>query len=444
MRSTLLVLVPGLVLGLGCGHGSPPPAASPAPAPVVSPLLAAVGAKPRGFAILSSALPPIQGQLEELETGLRKELGKSPSDCGVALAKLERIRIAIGEPLRIAAEIDGPIDTCAVTCLAGGAAMAGLAREGLVIRDRPGGIAVEYQSDRTQAERARAVGRELARRCAEPSCAAIALGPSDRRLWVQLQIGKTFRLELSGPSLGHGAAALVAAIDQLRAANPALNLLTVREQQGALVVEMPADPPVASTVAMALTLRGKLLEAFKIPSSSMVPTLLVDDHVFVAKGPLLGEPAPGDLLVYNQVLDQEPRAWVKRYLAGPGQTIAETEAGISIDGKLLATEVLDPAYHYRDRDEATDRVLDRSGTLVREHLGARSYLTLRTGPPNQAGTWTVPADHVFFLGDSRNNSNDSRYLGASPNDAIVGRVVGIWLAYHDGVLDWDRMGVPVE
>lgn len=98
----------------------------------------------------------------------------------------------------------------------------------------------------------------------------------------------------------------------------------------------------------------------------------------------------------------------------------------------------------KDRDETTARVSGRSGTVVREHLGARSYLTLRTGPPNQTGTWTVPSAHVFFVGDSRDNSNDSRYLGTSPEDAIIGRVLGVWLAFRDGAPDWDRLGMPVE
>jgi signal peptidase I len=193
-------------------------------------------------------------------------------------------------------------------------------------------------------------------------------------------------------------------------------------------------------VALAMALRTHLLEAFRIPSSSMVPTLRVDDQVFVAKGPLLGTPIPGDLLVHTI----EGRQYIKRYLAGPGQTVTETETGLSIDGKPLATEVIDASFHYQDRDETDNRILDRSGALVREHLGARSYLTLRTGPPRTTGSWTVPAGQVFFVGDNRNNSNDSRYQGASPQDTIVGRVVGIWLAFRDGAPDWNRMGVPVE
>jgi signal peptidase I len=133
---------------------------------------------------------------------------------------------------------------------------------------------------------------------------------------------------------------------------------------------------------------------------------------------------------------------IKRYIAGPGQTVVETETGIAIDGTALATEPVDSGFRYSDASEG--RVSERTGTVVREHLGARGYLTLRTGPPRQPGTWTVPAGHLFFLGDNRDNSYDSRFTGGSRRDGVVGRVVGIWLAWHDGVPDWERIGMPVD
>jgi hypothetical protein len=87
------------------------------------------------------------------------------------------------------------------------------------------------------------------------------------------------------------------------------------------------------------------------------------------------------------VYGAEGRAFIKRYLAGPGQTIAETADGLSIDDKPPPTEVVDARYRYRYRDEAGDPEIERTGTLVRKHLGARSYLTLRTGPPHTIDTW---------------------------------------------------------
>jgi len=429
-----------LLLAAGCGHASSPPAPTSQPVPAVSSLLAAVGPHPRGYARVSLADPQIRAQLMPLAAAAQRALGASLADCHIELAHLDRLQIAVGEPVRFAAELDGKIDVGAIACLLGNDGIATLARGGMVIRDRPGGVAIDYQVERAQAEAVRAAGTDLASRCAGATCGAAVLGPPDRRLWVQVGYDKTLRIQISGASLGASAAAIVAAIDGLRASTPALGLLVARAEGGALVVEIPGDAQTAPSVAAAMALRTQLLEAFRIPSSSMVPTLMVDDQVFVAKGTLLGAPVPGDLLVHTI----EGRQYIKRYLAGPGQTIAETEAGLSIDGKPLATEVIDASFHYQDRDETNDRMLDRSGALVREHLGARSYLTLRTGPPRTTGSWTVPAGQVFFVGDNRNNSNDSRYQGASPQDTIVGRVVGVWLAFRDGAPDWNRMGMPVE
>jgi signal peptidase I len=398
-----------------------------------------VGAHPRGFARISLADPEIRAQLVALAAELTKEIGRSPADCGIDPARLERLQIAIGEPLRVAAELDGPIDLRALGCLAGEPAMKAVSALGLVLRDRPGGLAIEYQAEAGQTASAFAAGAELAQRCPGVICAAATLGPAGRLLRAQFQFGKTAHFELDGPGLGRGAAAVVAAIDQLRATSPELHGIEVRDQRGALVADLSRSDVTAS-VALALALRQRLLEAFKIPSSSMVPTLQINDHVYAAKGPLAGALQPGDILVHNA----GGRQYLKRYLAGPGQVVTETEAGISIDGKPLVTEVVERNYHYADRNEASGNWADRSGTLVREHLGARSYLTLRSGPPHTTGTWTVPAGHVFLVGDNRNNSNDSRYQGATPEGDIVGRVIGVWLAYHDGAIDWERMGTAIE
>jgi signal peptidase I len=435
VRSLLLVL-----LAAGCGHASSPPAPISQPVPAVSSLLVAVGPHPRGYAKVSLADPQIRAQLLPLAAAAQRALGASLADCHIELARLDRLQIAVGEPVRFAAELDGKIDVGAITCLLGDDMIAVLARGGMVIRDRPGGVAIEYQVERGQTDAARVAGTDLASRCTGATCGAVVLGPPERRLWVQVGYGKMLRIRLGGAGLGDSAKAIVSALDGLRASTPALGPLVARAEGGALVIEVPGDLQTAPSVALALALRTHLLEAFRIPSSSMVPTLRVDDQVFVAKGPLLGTPVPGDLLVHTI----EGRQYIKRYLAGPGQTIAETEAGLSIDGKPLATEVIDASIRYQDRDETDGRMLDRSGALVREHLGARSYLTLRTGPPHTTGSWTVPAGQVFFVGDNRNNSNDSRYQGASPQDTIVGRVVGVWFAFRDGAPDWNRMGVPVE
>ncbi len=398
-----------------------------------------VGSGPRVFAKLSFADALLRDKLAEADQAFPAQGGKSLAECGVALAGLQQIRIAVGEPLRVAAEIDGKIEARTVGCVLGDANMAALTGRGVVVRDRPGGIAIEYLATHEQAERAAAIGGELARRCEGASCAAAMLGPPGARLWLQLALDKTLRLQLSGPSFHRFAAAANALLDELRSTARDGTLPIIREQQGALSIEVPADMSTRSSVFLALNLRQQLIESFKAPSSSMVPTIHIDDYLFVGKGRLLGDPVLGDLLVYRQ----DTGMWVKRYLAGAGQTIAETESGIAVDGKLLVTEVVDPTYRFQD-GEGDASAHESTGALVREHLGARSYLIVRTGPPRSTGSWTVPSGQLFFLGDNRNNSNDSRYLGATPKDAIVGRVLGTWFAVRDGAPDWDRIGIPLE
>jgi signal peptidase I len=322
--------------------------------------------------------------------------------------------------------------------LLGDRGAAALAGAGVTVRDRPGGVAIEYATQPLN-ERAAVSARELVRRCEATSCAVAMLGPPSARLWLQLVLDKTLRGQLTGASFHRFAEAAGALFEDLRRTSPSMALPTIREQAGGLSISAAPGDSVEASTKLAMILRARLVEAFRVPSSSMVPTLQANDQIFVGKGQLLGDVAPGDLVAYKQ----EGRIYIKRYLAGPGQTVTETDAGLSVDGKPLAIEVVDRAYHYRDQDEVEGAV-DRSGALVREHLGSRSYLTVRTGPPHSKDTWKVPPDHVFFIGDNRNNSNDSRYLGASPKDAIVGRVLCTWFALRDRLPDWDRIGIALE
>jgi signal peptidase I len=427
-----------LVFASACGPTSSPPAPKVEATPAVPSILATVGPHPRGYARLSLAHPYLRPELERGLSLLADRHGTSLADCNLDLTHLDRLQVAVGEPLRIAAEVDGKIDVRALTCLLGEAAMQSAAERGIAIRDRPGGLAVEYNGERAQGEPARAYAAELAKRCTGNACATIAMGPAARPLWVQLWFGKVVGLQLSGPSLRGAAAAVVAAVDQLRTSTPALRSVLAFEQDGALIVQMEDDGRPETTKAREAALL-QLIEAFKIPSASMLPTLHMNDHVYAVKGPLFGAPAPGDVVIYNF----EDRQFAKRYLAGPGQTVTQTADGLAIDGKPLTAEVVDAEYRYRD-DDGLGHSVERIGTMVREHLGARSYLVMHTGGPRPPGTWTVPPGHAFLVGDNRNNSNDSRYVGAIPGDAIVGRVVGTWLAYRDDALDWDRMGIPIE
>lgn len=425
----------------GCPYSSKqaaPPEPKPAPRDPLAELVAAVGAKPRVAGTLSLDAPVFREALAALE-GLPPMLGgRAFGDCGVSLAALGRVRLAVGEPLVVAAELDGPIDRERARCILGDELMASLGEIGVVLRDRPGGLSISYGQPSGSAARV-APGEALAARCAgHAACAALRLGPAGKELAIEVRIeGGSMTWRLGGPGLSRPAAdAFAAAVKEVAARSPALARVVARSGGGELVVTL-ADADGEETPR---ALKEHLVEAFRAPSSSMVPTLQVGDQFFIAKGPLRGPITPGTVVVFRTgggVL------YTKRVIAAGGQTVKETEAGIEIDGVPLATRLVDASYRYEDSDESTGETIARDGRLVREQLGRRSYqiLRMREGRP---GSWTVPAGHYFLLGDNRDNSNDSRYMGPVPEDAIVGRVFGIWLAMRGEAPDWNRMGVGID
>jgi signal peptidase I len=156
---------------------------------------------------------------------------------------------------------------------------------------------------------------------------------------------------------------------------------------------------------IALFVRTFVVQAFKIPSSSMVPTLLVGDHILVNKfiygirAPLIGkhvvtfsEPDRGDIIVF--VYPRDPsKDFIKRVIGLPGEKVEIIGEKVYID----------------------DRVLDDS-------WGDYSHGGLRGWPTTQHfGPVTVPPDHLFVLGDNRFNSQDSRYWGFVPMENVLGK-----------------------
>ena len=420
MHRSLLAAV-----ALAACASQPPPVVPRPPSPAIDPALAAlvgsVGPELRAVARLDLAERTIGGQLAGLEEILGSVGGKSLAACHASLA---RLRVAIGEPLRIAGEIDGDIDTARLACVLGDRLGKLATSAGLVIRDRPGGLSV------TRAALTGAPRPAIVARCEGPSCVAVEVGP--RAHPVRFSIGfadrNTFRLSGIDPTR------LLAAIAGLH--DPTFAAVTLASDHGDLVgaIGRDADP------AWAAVLKDKLLEAFKIPSSSMRPTLIEGDHIFAVKGALAGPIVAGDVVVHRF----DDRTYVKRVIATGGQTIAETADGITVDGVALPIAVVDPAFHFGEDDPERHAHIEHVGALGRESIGKRSYLTLRTGPPRELKSWTVPPGHLFLLGDNRNNSNDSRYQGPVAEADVIGRAVGFWLAMKDGAPDWARMGTPIE
>lgn len=197
-------------------------------------------------------------------------------------------------------------------------------------------------------------------------------------------------------------------------------------------------------VLIALTLRAVVVEAFKIPSGSMLPTLQIDDHIFVNKYtygpklPILGSrvatsmpPDRGDVIVFefpDPAPGQEGQDFIKRVIALPGDTL-EVRHGQPIINGWKVPRCAVGKYPYRQNDGNSADY----GDLFVEFLADEAYLTVYEdgGSLGYEGPFKVQPGEVYVMGDNRNNSHDSRRWrggkgGGVPFDNIQGRAMRVW------------------
>lgn len=208
-------------------------------------------------------------------------------------------------------------------------------------------------------------------------------------------------------------------------------------------------------ILIVLVLRSFLYEPFRIPSDSMMPTLIQGDFIFVNKWgyglrlPVLnwkvvetGEPHRGDVVVFRK--PTEPSVvFIKRLVGLPGDRIRVTAAQLFVNGQPVP---LEPGDFYRGakQDQYPFTVVGR------EQLGERTHgLMFDPARPSSQGEWVVPAGHYFMMGDNRNNSRDSRFpeVGFVPQENLIGRAVAIWLSFNPDPgawMLWDRIGSRIQ
>ncbi|HTT08278.1 MAG TPA: signal peptidase I [Gammaproteobacteria bacterium] len=197
-----------------------------------------------------------------------------------------------------------------------------------------------------------------------------------------------------------------------------------------------------------LLLRSFLVEPFRIPSGSMMPTLLDGDFILVNKYvyglrlPVVnwkvldvGKPRRGDVIVFRYPVDGRT-PFIKRVIGLPGDHVVYDDKTLYINNEKIAVEETG-VY------EGKGRYASHTGASVRvEHLDGvdHSILVFPERPPRNADI-IVPADNYFVMGDNRDNSMDSRFWGEVPDANIVGKAFLIWMNLD---LDWSRLGNRIK
>lgn len=206
-------------------------------------------------------------------------------------------------------------------------------------------------------------------------------------------------------------------------------------------------------ILIVFVLRSFLFEPFKIPSGSMIPTLLVGDFILVNKFtygirlPVINKkiidinsPQRGDVMVFRYPEDPS-LDYIKRVVGLPGDTVAYQNKRLTINGQAVATQKIGD-YLHPERLYYSEQFLEKLGDVEHRALNdadAPAFIPDAARFPhrenctyNAAGViCKVPPGHYFMMGDNRDNSRDSRAWGFVPEENIVGKAFFVWLNFSD-------------
>lgn len=202
-------------------------------------------------------------------------------------------------------------------------------------------------------------------------------------------------------------------------------------------------------------LRSFLFEPFRIPSGSMIPTLLVGDYIVVNKFaygvrlPVLnyrfmetGLPQRGDVVVFRYP-ENEKLNYIKRLIGLPGDRITYRNKQLFVNGVRMP---LEPIGEYSQPGNRAPHLVRQD--MYMENLdGVEHDILLRSrGQAAREESWEVPEGHYFMMGDNRDNSQDSRAWGMVPEANLVGRAERIWWHWDcsHGCLDIGRLGTKID
>ena len=207
---------------------------------------------------------------------------------------------------------------------------------------------------------------------------------------------------------------------------------------------------------LVLVFRGFIFEPFRVPSNSMMPTLLTGDFILVNKFdyglrlPLLNskiidfsKPERGDVIVfrypnYEHTAGYSGVDFIKRVVALPGDTISYEKDQLTVNGETIDYRKIGD-YQGVDSGKAMSgyrhirELIDQAGHDILLHPLGHSRELSKT---------TVPEGHYFVMGDNRSHSSDSRFWGYVPEDYILGKAIGIWMHWdwNHNTMQFSRIG----
>ena len=212
-------------------------------------------------------------------------------------------------------------------------------------------------------------------------------------------------------------------------------------------------------IALVFVLRSFLYEPFKIPSSSMVPTLVIGDLILVNKFtygvrlPILNkkiidvsDPQRGDVMVFKYPKDMT-QDYIKRVIGVPGDKITYENKRLTVNDKPVQYTAMDD-YLEDEGLEYYQQLTENLPNTSHRILNNKNKRTIDLGAvdnfPNREAcvysyekfTCVVPEGNYFMMGDNRDNSADSRYWGFVPNKNIVGKAFFVWM----NLGNWKRIG----
>lgn len=219
-------------------------------------------------------------------------------------------------------------------------------------------------------------------------------------------------------------------------------------------------------ILIVFCLRSFVIEPFKIPSGSMIPTLIVGDFILVNKYTYgirlpvinkkiieMNDPKAGDVLVFR--FPEDPSIdYIKRVVGVPGDVVTYHNKQLFINDQIVKQEYeadykyVEPGLGYIYSEKYSEYLGEISHSiLINQEVNGLQYSSVRVFPYREnckysrtGFTCTVPEGNYFTLGDNRDSSSDSRYWGFVPEENIVGKAFMIWWNFGD----FDRIGQSIQ